>query len=85
MLHLDLEQDRDLDPLTSFLMEWEVYNNNESFMGQLRSLDLIALAVEAGFADGSVSRIQQPAHNSAAQTEDGYVNFFTWPILTATV
>jgi ubiquinone/menaquinone biosynthesis C-methylase UbiE len=85
MLHLDLEQDRDLDPLTSFLMEWEVYNNNESFMGQLRSLDLEALAVEAGFAEAKVKRIQQPSRASSDQTGDGYVNFFTWPILTASV
>ncbi len=85
MLHLDLEQDRDLDPLTSFLMEWEVYNNNESFMGQLRSLDLPALAIEAGFDKDKVKRILQPSHKSSEQTGDGYVNFFTWPIFTATV
>ncbi len=85
MLHLDLEQDRDLDPLTSFLMEWEVYNNNESFMGQLRSLDLPALAIEARFAEDKVKSILQPSHKSSDQTDDGYVNFFTWPVFTARV
>jgi len=86
MLHLDLEQDHDLDALTSFLMEWEVYNNNESFMGQLRSLDLPAIAVTAGFRKDKVERAVQASRMSkaaAAQTEDGYVDFFSWPIFVA--
>ena len=52
----------------------------QTFVRDLRA----HLAVETGFAKDNVKRIQQPSHASAEQTGDGYVNFFTWPILTAT-
>ena len=83
MLHLDIEQDREQDPLTAFLMSWEVYNNNESFMGELRRLDLPALAANAGFTKDKVERVSQPSHMSGDQAGDGYIDFFNWPILVA--
>ena len=49
MVHLDLPQAGAQSPLEGFLWEWEVYNNNEHFYGQLRELDVAALAAKAGF------------------------------------
>jgi ubiquinone/menaquinone biosynthesis C-methylase UbiE len=81
MLHLDVEQERGLDPLTSFLMDWEVHNNNEQFMGALRDMDIEALAIEAGFDGSKVELVTQPSHMGREQVVgDGYINFFTWPI-----
>ncbi len=49
MMHLDLPQAHGVAPLESFLFEWEIYNNNEHFYGQLRKMDLVELCIKAGF------------------------------------
>ncbi len=82
MLHLDVVQDQGMAPLDSFFVEWEVYNNNEPFMGEMRDMDLTALAQDAGFRNDN---IEHASHSSqtAVHADDGYINFFTWPIFTA--
>ncbi|MAI06034.1 MAG: hypothetical protein CBC47_02705 [Alphaproteobacteria bacterium TMED87] len=49
MMHLDLPQAHGVPPFESFLFEWEIYNNNEHFYGQLRKIDLVELCLKAGF------------------------------------
>ena len=49
MMHLDLPQAHGVPPFESFLFEWEIYNNNEHFYGQLRKMDLVELCLKAGF------------------------------------
>ncbi|MCB2106804.1 MAG: methyltransferase domain-containing protein [Rhodobacteraceae bacterium] len=49
MLHLDLQQRWGQSPLDAFLGEWEIYNNNEHFYGQLKEIDCGEVAVNAGF------------------------------------
>jgi len=54
MMHLDLPQAHGTKPLEGFLFEWEIYNNNEVFYGQLRDIDLIEVSKKAGFKDENI-------------------------------
>ena len=54
MMHLDLPQAHGVPPLESFLFEWEIYNNNEHFYGQLRNMDLVKLCLNAGFGNNNI-------------------------------
>jgi SAM-dependent methyltransferase len=49
MLHLEIP--RGVDPYTSFMMDWEAYNNNEPFSRQFRESDVIGLVGAAGLAN----------------------------------
>lgn len=51
MMHLDNTRLREFPPLESFLAAWEVYNNNESFGGTYREMDLTREATKSGFAE----------------------------------
>lgn len=61
MLHMDLPRDHGMKPYDSFLMDWEAYHNNETFMVVCRDLDWKAAAVRGGFdpartkVDGSLT------------------------------
>jgi hypothetical protein len=48
MLHLEIP--RGNDPYSSFMMDWEAYNNNEPFSRQFRESDVIGLVEKAGLA-----------------------------------
>jgi SAM-dependent methyltransferase len=39
------------EPILEFLGLWEVYNNNEKFLAALRTLDVVKINEEIGFAD----------------------------------
>jgi SAM-dependent methyltransferase len=52
MLHLDLPRNQGMKPFDSFLMDWEAYHNNETFMVVCRDLDWKKVAVAAGFSPG---------------------------------
>ncbi len=63
MMHLDLPRNQGMKPFDSFLMDWEAYNNNETFLVRLRDMDWKKVAVAAGFKpnkckiDGSMMHI----------------------------
>ena len=82
MMHLDLPQVFGQNPLEGFLWEWEIYNNNEHFYGQLRELDLAEVAKKAGF-DPAKFKI----HQVASSWEDGQTPYsnenFTFPVYVA--
>jgi len=54
MLHMDLPQAHSAPPLEGFLFEWETYNNNETFYGHLRTMDLHQILLDAGFQEDKV-------------------------------
>ncbi|MBM3513827.1 MAG: class I SAM-dependent methyltransferase [Alphaproteobacteria bacterium] len=80
MLHLDIGPAAAAEPLQAFLEEWEVHNNNEQFMGEIRDMDLAALAREVGFA---AAHLTKHSSQSSGQAADGYINFLQWPIYVA--
>lgn len=82
MIHLDIINAASSTPLQAFLEEWEVYNNNEAFMGEIRDMDLPALMKEVGF-DPATAKLTKHSSQSSDQAADGYINFFEWPIYTA--
>jgi SAM-dependent methyltransferase len=49
MVHQDLPLDRGMKPFDSFRMDWEAYNNNETFVVALRDMDLVQLCRDQGF------------------------------------
>lgn len=61
MIHLDIPQDRDVeDTFSSFLWDWEAYNNNETFEVVLRDLDYKEEAWAAGFDKDKVTLTESP-------------------------
>jgi len=82
MIHLDIAPADVATPLQAFLEEWEVYNNNEAFMGEIRDMDLVKLMNEVGF-DPKTAKLTKFSSQSSDQAADGYINFFEWPIYTA--
>ena len=78
MLHLDIP--RGGEPYERFMMQWECYNNNETFAAYLTDADLEAIAIDAGFAN---DRVRMGAAPSGVY--DGQKNYSTsdhvWPVL----
>ncbi|MDX2222237.1 MAG: class I SAM-dependent methyltransferase [Rhodospirillaceae bacterium] len=81
-MHLDLPQAAGQSPLEGFLWEWEIYNNNEHFYGQLRDLDVAEVAAKAGF-----DRAKFKIHQVSSTWEDGQTPYsegnFTFPVYVA--
>ena len=82
MLHLDIARTAHLSPLQGFLMEWEVWNNNEHFYGQLGDIDLIEACASSGFDRDKITL------TSARTGSDGDKRLYNdggydWPILSA--
>lgn len=79
MLHLDLPQATGQTPLEGFLWEWEIYNNNEHFYGQLRELDMTDVAAKGGFKPENFK-----IHQVASTWDDGQTPYsaenFTFPV-----
>jgi hypothetical protein len=69
-------------PLEGFLWEWEIYNNNEHFYGQLRELDVGAIAAKAGFDPKKFAIHQVGSTWSDGQTPYSNANF-TFPVYVA--
>ena len=78
MLHLDIP--RGESPFEQFMFQWETYNNNETFSAFMTDADLPALAVGAGFEEGSAQMMKAPGG-----VYDGQKNYstgdFYWPVL----
>ena len=82
MLHMDLPQAHDAPPLEGFLFEWEIYNNNETFYGHLRSMDLDKILTDAGFSADKITRAGAKTifdEDQQAYSEGG----FEFPVLMA--
>lgn len=56
MIHAEYPPFSTMDPFAQFLVEWDTTNNNEPFWSTVRTLDLKAMAVRAGFEPDKVSR-----------------------------
>ena len=54
MLHLDVPNTDGMDAFTSFMTDWEAYNNNETFLVTLRDMDWVKETVDAGFGHNKV-------------------------------
>ena len=86
MAHLELPQDNGMDPFDRFMQDWEVYNNNEEFMGRIREIDFAKLSIEAGFGPESVkvdevrTGVSMRGNNSAESHEAAYP--WLWPVAT---
>ncbi len=82
MIHLDLPQAFGQSPLEGFLWEWEIYNNNEHFYGQLRELDMADVCAKAGFAKDKFK-----IHQVSSTWDDGQTPYsnenFTFPVYAA--
>lgn len=78
MLHLDVP--RGTGPFEQFMMQWECYNNNETFGAYLTDANLVDIAVAAGFPKADVRMDDVPGG-----MYDGQKNYstadFVWPVL----
>ena len=55
MLHMDIPRLAGVPPVQAFIMAWEVYNNNETFGGTYREMDVEAEALKAGWPADQVA------------------------------
>ncbi|MBM3513831.1 MAG: class I SAM-dependent methyltransferase [Alphaproteobacteria bacterium] len=83
MLHLDIARTAHRPPLEGFLLEWEVWNNNEHFYGSLGDIDLEKAAIEAGF---ETQKVRLDSVRTGADGDKGPYGSggYDWPILVAT-
>lgn len=91
MLHVEAPLYRHMDDYTAFMYDWQTANNNEPFWSAMRDLDLITLAIAAGFTPENVSEVFVPNgawKNQLANDAIKTVNFSnsrgTWFVLAAT-
>lgn len=78
MLHLDIPRG-DL-PFEQFMLQWECYNNNETFAAYLTDADLPQLAVAAGFQTDDVALEAAPGGMYDGQKNYSSADFY-WPVL----
>ncbi len=78
MLHLDVP--RGSEPFEQFMMQWESFNNNETFSAFMTVANLPALAAAAGFERDEVSMARAPADVHDGQKAYSTAEF-TWPVL----
>jgi SAM-dependent methyltransferase len=88
MVHFDAwRANPPTDPLREFLGQWEVYNNNENFLGEMLQMDVRGICTAAGFAPDAVRIDQTPyvtdIHVAAADSRGYMGGFFEVPVLTA--
>ena len=78
MFHLDVP--RGSSPFEQFMMQWECYNNNETFGAYLTDANLVDVATAAGFPSAAVAMEEVPGG-----MYDGQKNYstadFVWPVL----
>ncbi|WP_392534384.1 class I SAM-dependent methyltransferase [Nostoc sp. C117] len=83
MLHLEARLYHHMDAYTQFVFDWETANNNEPFWSAVRDLDLVALAIEAGFAADKTFEKFVP--NGAWKAQNSNSNSQgTWFVVAAT-
>jgi SAM-dependent methyltransferase len=87
MAHFDGFKSRPTEPIQEFLGQWEVYNNNEYFVKTLRSMDVLGIVKDAGFAEDKVAFRMTPFVTDVRINPPGtkgYMSGFTEvPVLTA--
>ncbi|MEQ8509273.1 MAG: class I SAM-dependent methyltransferase [Rhodospirillaceae bacterium] len=72
MVHMDaFNQGQPNEPIQEFLATWEVFNNNEYFLKQLRSIDIIDELEACGFERTKCSFQKTPYITTTHVTEDG--------------
>lgn len=90
MVHVEASLYSQMDAFSAFIYDWETANNNEPFWSAMRSLDLVAEAQKAGFAEDKVIlttaargawKTKKTAHHSEAQSSSQRSG---WLILAAT-
>lgn len=77
MLHLEIPRGK--TPLEQFLMNWESWNNNETFGSFITDIDLAAEAVAAGFDAAQTRCIDYGLPRPAAQRL--YCDYVLWRVL----
>jgi ubiquinone/menaquinone biosynthesis C-methylase UbiE len=55
MIHLEVPQYENMEPIQAFMLDWDTYNNNEPFWGAMHDTDLKQLSVNSGFESDKVS------------------------------
>ena len=72
MIHMDaFKQDDPSEPIQEFLWTWEVFNNNEYFLKQLRLIDIIVEMVDCGFDRDKCAFRKTPFITKVHATEEG--------------
>lgn len=79
MLHLEIPRGKTV--LEQFQMNWESYNNNETFGSFMTDIDLAEQAVAAGFESGRARCVDYALHRP--QEQRLYSDYFLWRILIA--
>lgn len=77
MLHLEIPRGK--TPLQQFLMNWESWNNNETFGCLITDIDLAAEAVAAGFDAARTRCVDHALPRPAAQRL--YSDYVLWRVL----
>lgn len=77
MLHLEIPRGK--TPLEQFLMNWESWNNNETFGDPITDIDLAAEAVAAGFDAPTTRCVDHALSRPAAQRL--YSDYVLWRVL----
>lgn len=84
MVHAEAPLYQTMDPFSACMFDWETRHNNEPWWSAMRQLDLVALAVEAGFA---VERVAQTAAlmavDPAQASKGGFASRGSWYLLVA--
>jgi ubiquinone/menaquinone biosynthesis C-methylase UbiE len=60
-IHAEVPQYEGMAPYDTFMLDWDTYNNNEPFWGDLHDMDLKQLARESGFEESSVVQTMVPS------------------------
>ena len=60
MAHADVPQYEGMEVFAQYLLDWDTYNNNELFWGELHDMDLEELTRRAGFPAESVETVVIP-------------------------
>jgi ubiquinone/menaquinone biosynthesis C-methylase UbiE len=79
MLHLEIPRGKTV--LEQFQMNWESYNNNETFGSFMTDIDLTEQAVAAGFDPKRARCVDYALHRP--QEQRLYSDYFLWRILIA--
>ncbi len=78
MIHMDgFKRDVPTEPIQEFLGTWEVFNNNEYFLKQLRCIDIIDEVIAFGFERENVAFKKTPFITSVHPTQEGTKGYMT--------
>lgn len=78
MIHMDaFKRDVPNEPIQEFLATWEVFNNNEYFLKQLRCIDILDELVDCGFERSKVGFQMTPYVTQTHPVEKGTKGYMT--------